>query len=191
MKLIDALKNVIRTVENQDTWLEPEKFGDALNVSAYNYDSDKFNSRLKAYWIHYHCCTDTWVGFQALYFDDELVGCTDQEGRKCDYEIKFLDKEAALRVKEFLKECADNEIDELPIIIPAELDEEISETMSWPYAEFLLPLDYKGTYNGVPVTFDETARRMGTFDKIAIIVDSTGEKIKIDPKEYVIRVHVK
>ena len=64
---------------------------------------EQINERLKAYYFQTHRCTDTQVGSKAYYLDDELVAISHKPFRKSNERFLFASKEAANKVRDFLK----------------------------------------------------------------------------------------
>ena len=60
-----------------------------------------FENRFKSAWIRKHYCTDSWVGAKLYWFDDILIGYSNQEGRKCSLNMDLF--ESALPTLELIK----------------------------------------------------------------------------------------
>lgn len=112
------------------------------------YDWDKFNSRVKAYWLYSWCCTDTQVGVQSIWIDDELVAYTQQAARKSDYEVYYLSKKAALKMKDVLVSCMEDEEDEYPIADTDVLDNHEPDLFYVDYPSELFQDNYEGFVDG-------------------------------------------
>ena len=73
--------------------------------------------RLVYYWVKTWYCTDAWVGVKAYYLDNVLVAVSEQDGRKCEEEFKWVSQEAFLKVKAHIESLVikENE-DEVPLL---------------------------------------------------------------------------
>jgi hypothetical protein len=63
---------------------------------------DRENPRLTCYWVANHCCTDTWVGFRAYFFDGEFVAQSYQPARKSAESFEWTSKENGLKVRDYI-----------------------------------------------------------------------------------------
>jgi hypothetical protein len=127
MKFIDALINVQKDDANKNGWFNLEQFCNIAKLDEYDIDSEKVYTRITAYWVERWLCTDTWVGTQAIYLDDRLVGATTQTARKNDIHLKFIGKAEAEVVCEWIRACKNPDEDEYPILTPEELSQEIGQ----------------------------------------------------------------
>jgi len=100
--LLEALTHVNKEYK---TSVDVEEFLLEFELPTYDYDWSLVDSRLKAYGLVKWLCTDTHVGYDAVYLDDTLVATTSQECRRCSYIIKFVSEAAAMMVKKFLMTC--------------------------------------------------------------------------------------
>lgn len=99
MKIIDAIFNVDRPKNSFDYSAPTERICARLNIE-YNYDEDYVG--LNSYPIYNWYCTDSYVGLNAIYLDDEPVGCSWRGSRRADLNIEWISEQAALKVREFL-----------------------------------------------------------------------------------------
>lgn len=158
MKLIDALNKVNKHVNN----LSHPAFSIAESFGMYGLDWEKAETRLKGYWLNVWICTDEWVGQQAVFFDDVLVGYTEQLSRKGSLDIYFLNKEFAENVKQWIKECTEEDETEFNIALQDSLDTEFPEAGYVPYTILWHPsmiLDGEVIYNGSYVTIVDKLRQ--------------------------------
>jgi len=123
--LLEALTHVNK---EHRTSVGVEKFFLAFDLPTYYYDWDVVDSRLKAYGLVNWLCSDTQVGYDAVYLDDTLVATTSQECRKCDYNIKFVSEAAAMMVKEFLLTCIEPKEPTYTVLTEEELNSHKSLT---------------------------------------------------------------
>lgn len=141
IKLIDALRNVDKS---DPSWVNMEGLAEALGVN-YDYDQDH-GDRFKAYYLIKWYCTDTWVGVQAIFLDDELVAMSKQTARKESEQISFVSAEAADKVRELI--YAKQYVDLV------ESDMEVGPFYTVQFGSQLLTKE--GFYNGKPVTVVRT-----------------------------------
>lgn len=60
---------------------------------------EEFENRFHYAWIRKHYCTDSWVGFKVYWFDDVLIGYSDQAGRKSSLDMSlFKSAEPTLKI---------------------------------------------------------------------------------------------
>lgn len=184
MKLIDALKNVIKTQENSE---HPnfDEFCELAGVNSYDVTYDTFVERLKAYWLKCWLCTDTWVGMQAIYLDDVLVAYTEQTARKNCYHISFIDKDSADKVIDFIRSLADASYNYN--IATDELNSDIDLMCVEIYGNNLL--DKHGFVKGKSVTIKNSFRSDDPksyycHDMFNFVYDDTGESGTCSVAEY-------
>lgn len=151
MKLIDALRKVVKTKENTDD-PDIDKFCSVAGISSYDVSYTEFTKHLKAYWLRCWLCTDTYVGIQAIYLDDELVAYTEQTARKNPYDVFFIGKAEADKTINFIRSIMES--DDNNIASPEDLDGELQTTFNDFYD--LRREDYNGFYQNRPVTVIDT-----------------------------------
>ncbi len=102
------LKELIAAIDptKADKWQNGfwdfEKLGSDLGVyNLYDVDGDVFN-HIKEFPLHTWNCTDTMVGWNALYLNNELICISYQAGRKCDKNYFWASKEMAEKTREYL-----------------------------------------------------------------------------------------
>ena len=153
MKLIDAIKNVVRTKENEQ-WIDLEEFADECGVSSsasYRINEefgDEIETRLKSYWITTWCCTDTWVGIRSVWLDDQPVGIISQSARKNGIEVEMISEQARTQVQTMLidyQRRLASQIGRTSILSADELEEEIADLQSTHYSDSLI--EKYGTVN--------------------------------------------
>lgn len=148
MKAIDALNNVNKSEENT-VYADYEEFCRALDVIDYSGYNEKFNERMKGYFLKVFNDTDTWVGTVVYYMDDKLVAISHQSGRKSDTVYKFISQETADEVRTFIQSI-------MPPPAPVELIqglyEEIPGTYTVSYCNQITSLDMEGFVHGKECT---------------------------------------
>jgi len=98
-QIIDGInKNLESDPDIEDLCLEVD-----LDYYEVSLSYHQILERLKAYYFKTHLCTDTQVGSKAYYFDDELVAISYKEFRNSYELFWFASKEAANKVRDFLK----------------------------------------------------------------------------------------
>jgi len=187
MKLIDALKNVIKTNENSSS-VDPEDLFHAVGLQ-YDWGSwEAFNKRVSAYWIVRWNCTDTWVGLQALYLDDELIGAMSQNARKNDKIISFVSVDMADKFRNFCVSLMQEEERHYDLI---DLNEEINPTYSVDYNDMLV--DDEGFFKNRPCKYIRAQRTRGCYLDTKITIqfkDGDQETIEIPVYLFVIPIKV-
>lgn len=101
MKFIDMLKNVRKDDTNKH-YLKAYSLCSVVDLSPSSYIDLDEQDRLQAFWLKTWMCTDTMVGVAAIFLDGELVGCTNQTARKNDYEIFFINRECAIKIRDYM-----------------------------------------------------------------------------------------
>jgi len=91
-------KNLESDPDIEDLCLEFE-----LDYYEVSFSYNQILERLKAYYFQTHRCTDTQVGSKAYYLDGELVAISHKPFRKVNEYFQFASKEAANKVRDFLK----------------------------------------------------------------------------------------
>lgn len=145
MKLIDALRNVKRDDETFPEANEApmEEICQSLGME-YDWHDTESDKRIRSYGVLNWVCTDTHVGFNAIYVDGSLAGMTYQSARKSDVEVKWLSQEIAETTRRMI--MSNRSTPEYDIINP---DEEIDEFYTISFATELLTDD--GFYEDRPV----------------------------------------
>lgn len=133
MKIKDIINTVDKSESNSD-WVDLESIAYEFDIhDAYNGDYEKFQTRMKSYWFVSWICTDTRVGGRVYFLDDIPVAVSFQPARKSDENIEWICKDYALKVKNFVIECCEDEFN--PHI--ADLNEDIDiETIKIEYSCF-------------------------------------------------------
>lgn len=148
MKYIDLINLVDTSDENKIEWFDLDPFCYELDIHEVNLT--KAYAGLTAYWIQHWMCTDTMVGMQAIFLNNEPVALTTQVARKSDCNIHWLNKDSLERTRDFLYSCIDSRESDgrYQFIDP---DETTSLYFTVDYTSQLV--DYHGTYNGRKCTY--------------------------------------
>jgi len=96
---------IIRDTTGYEDWLDLERHG--------------FKARPVTQWI----CTDTHVGMDAIYYQDELVAVTYQPARKADTEVQWVSRQAFEKVRAVILALQDDRGDRQFILLDQEVDE--------------------------------------------------------------------
>lgn len=148
MRLIDAINNVVLPADRDKfKWsytADAEAICESLGVSGMWNFPEAVDDALRAYPIFNWLCTDEHVGLDALYLNDEPVGCSYRSARKNSYEIEWISKEAANKVRQFILDHADRP--EFKIMDP---DQDIGEDFAVHFVG--QNLSKHGTFEGRPV----------------------------------------
>jgi hypothetical protein len=86
MKLIDILEEIDRDKLSTDIGLEWE-LSEEFDIYDIKHD---FESQLKEFWIGPWYCTDTWVGFRVIFWNNKFLCLTYQSARKSSCEYKWV-----------------------------------------------------------------------------------------------------
>lgn len=134
MKLKDLVLNVDKSDMNS-SYVDISHLAYQFDISTYDYFDEQ--DLLKSYWLWKRYDTDTYVGIEAYFLNDEFVGINTTTGRKNGGgELEFVSKEAANKVKDFiLTLIQDNEEDTISII---DMEEEMGLGLPISYSSELL-----------------------------------------------------
>ncbi len=135
MTLQEAINKIDKNNGNCKTFADIDTFIQELELHNLSFDyfggsvSDRFNERMKKFWIHSWYCTDTWVGLAVYFFDGELACITQQPGRKWGEEFEWASQDMADRVEAFVRSLEnDKRKNERKIL---DLNEELGSANSW------------------------------------------------------------
>ena len=124
-----------------------------LETYYHNYD-DPVN--LTTNHLKQWCCTDTWVGIDVIYLNNNPVAITNQTARKSGVDIYFLSEEATNSVKDYLLSLYNNQEDYVDYLTEDELNEEMGDYFKIEYASQVL---YKTAWlNGEQVEVTQKPR---------------------------------
>ncbi len=106
MNLFELLQLVNKTKDNED-WVDIHFIANELFIDpCFNFAE---NTRLTSYWLKSWMCTDTMVGDKVFYLDEEPVMVSSKSGRKCDTFTKWVSKDAAKAVHEYVTSLIQDE----------------------------------------------------------------------------------
>lgn len=110
--------------QEYNLWDEDLLSAVGLDIYYHNYD-DPVN--LTTNHLKQWCCTDTWVGIDVIYLNNNPVAVTNQAGRKMDVNIYFLSEEAKNSVKDYLISLYNNQQDCADYLTEDDLNEEMGD----------------------------------------------------------------
>ena len=113
MNILDIVKRIDRTDKN----LVASVDWDSLSSNLGCYLTDSEDTRLKAYCIVVWYCTDTFVGVNAHFLDDEFVCLSTQTGRKNGISYKYISQDAALKLRNYIRDLAEKDTPFKPNLI--------------------------------------------------------------------------
>lgn len=89
----------------QNSFYGHESLGNELGIfGLYGIDTSLFN-HIKEFPLHKWLCTDTMVGYDALFLKEEFICITQQMGRKCDIHYHWASMEAIEKTRQYLLEA--------------------------------------------------------------------------------------
>ena len=133
MKILDIIAKLDRTNKAFFTTPSWSDISNSLGLEHFEWSED---TRLKAYYIATHYCTDSYVGLVAYFLDDEFIAISNQVGRKWDEEFQFVSLDAVKRTREYILSLISPNYS-TPKIINSE--EEYSDGYEVEYSGQLLP----------------------------------------------------
>lgn len=156
MKLIDLIDN-IRKDDKNSVWVDLEEIANWFDICAYNFKEEGAD-RLKAYMLTSWLCTDTWVGTNVYFLDDQPVCITKQSARKSDVNFYWVSLETYHLVRQYICDMMQS-VDAHPAVI--DLDEEMGEGYPITYSQQILGED--AIYQGQAV---EIAKKYWSFEEV-------------------------
>ena len=141
--------------QEYNLWDEDLLSAVGLDIYYHNYD-DPVN--LTTNHLKQWCCTDTWVGIDVIYLNNNPVAVTNQAGRKMDVNIYFLSEEAKNSVKDYLISLYNNQQDCADYLTEDDLNEEMGDYFKIEYSSQVL---YKTAWlNGEQVEITQKPRNL-------------------------------
>lgn len=135
MKLRELIAKVDRSDKNEDD-ADIDAFCQALDINEWLGWNKDFDERVKGYALTQWLCTDTHVGMNVYFMDDEPVAVSTQSARKSDVYIRFVSEESAIKVRDFILSLVQEDHKFYPTI--AALDDEYGEDYTVRYHSELL-----------------------------------------------------
>lgn len=135
MKLSELIAKVDRSKKNLLS-ADADAFCQALDINEYLGWDQRFDDRVKGYALTQWLCTDTHVGMNVYFMDDEPVAISSQTARKNDTDMYFVSSEAAQKVKDFILSLVEEQHPFNPSLV--DLDEEMGDYYTVNYHSELL-----------------------------------------------------
>lgn len=146
MKLRELIAKVDRSAKNEDH-ANIDAFCQALDINEWLGWNKDFDERVKGYALTQWLCTDTHVGMNVYFMDDEPIAVSTQSARKSDVYLRFVSEEAALKVRDFILSLVKEDEKFYPTV--AALDDEYGDSYTVRYHSELLT--DVGLYDGQQV----------------------------------------
>lgn len=96
---IKEIINDIKKNYNNECWVSVQDLAENIGLNVF---IDKENEKIKAYYFVHWLCTDTHVGGKIYYYEDDPVAISWQQTRKGDEDLYWLNKDAFIKVKDYL-----------------------------------------------------------------------------------------
>jgi len=189
MKLKDIILNVDKSEQNTD-YVDLTELGQDMGLYDVPWVDDE-NNDLKAYWFVKWLCTDSWVGFRAIFFNDKFVGLSSQKGRKCDIVYEWSSMDTKREVYEYLLSKTDKSCNEGDILDPDDLEVDWKSGYVVSYGSQLLTRTVY--YENELVEIIKTNTDYGYIDKwrFVNIEKSNGETLEVNLIDVTIPFHLK
>lgn len=196
MKFKDIIKNV--DTSNPDrAWASIEELIEALNMDispwGESWDREKFDASVKEFMLSPNYCTDTVVGWSVIMFNMVPVATCYQPARKSDKQIKFLSKELATELYEFIKSCHTPEPNtDWDIYTDEQLESEVGDGYRVIYASEVM--SDVAIYNGKTYPVDRASLHVDyntpneEWRKIDLIVDGVKTRVNLDEIKFPYRI---
>lgn len=94
MKLKELIEKT-RYAQGNQSWVDIEQLINAVGLQMYIYDDSE---NIKCHYVMKWLCTDTWVGLQAYYLNDELIATSFQSARRASEKFSWVSEEAFNKV---------------------------------------------------------------------------------------------
>lgn len=154
MKIIDLIKNIDKSDQNKN-YVNIHDF--AYEQFSLSLDHNVINKNLKCYWLGRWLCTDSYVGYRVYFLNDEAVGISLQEGRKCSENMYWISKEAAIKTKEYILSLMVEEVEDNDYII-CDINEDLGDSFKISFNDQIIDMD-KATYKNEKVEIVEFIRK--------------------------------
>ena len=100
--LLDIAQNLPKEPYWEESLQESLGFVSYLNIT---------NNRLTYVNVSPHICTDTWVGIEFIYLDNEFVAMSDRQYRKSDFIYTFKDKESKDKLVSYFQSFMEEDLE--------------------------------------------------------------------------------
>ena len=168
----DILNAFVYPEDDKPNWVRWGDFCGEMNLPEWDYDSDKFGSKVKEFYIVSWFCTDTIVGYSVITLDKEIIAVTSQSGRKGDKQVEYVSIEAFHKLRAFMQTCLSEQSPEFtPAILnkEEEFPENFASYCGYRIEFALQVLGSIAIYKGVQCEIIEKPRGYETTEDIKII----------------------
>lgn len=180
--ILDAMSRVDKS-HGCPNWVDLEDLERALNLpSGFRSWDQSVQERFKGYFLINWMCTDTWVGFEVIFLDDEMVACRIQDARKSDPTIEFTSVQAAKKVYDVLLPSFDES--NVPVV---KSDQTLGARYSVQFATQLL--NFEGFYNDKPVKL--VRERYKSAERMVTVEDEDGMHHRIPVTDFMIPINLR
>lgn len=138
MNILDIVNRIDRTDKNLAASVDWSSLSSDLLGHYLSYSDD---TRLKAYYIVVWYCTDTLVGMNAYFLDDEFVCISIKNARKNDTSYQYLSQETAVKLRNYIRELVEKDTPFEPSLI--DLSEKEDGLYYITYGSQLIPRYHK------------------------------------------------
>lgn len=177
MKLKELIAKIDKSPDNKNE-VDISRFGERV----FDCHDMPFNwieqDRLVSYWVSCWYCTDTWVGEQAYFLDDEFVALSTQLARKSRRTFSWVSKEAYDKVEAYVRSFIEKNAASISVL---DMDADYGEGYKISYNSQILS-HLKATLDGQPVKIVRSKER--SYDDLHSVEIKIGkEKQEIDVDE--------
>lgn len=174
MTIKQLIEGVIKENGESPDWTSIAEY---FNIHDLYWSEDK---RLVSYPIQAWLCTDTWVGMNAFFLDDEFVFLTRQSCRKCNTFYNFESKESYKKVKSYIMSLIEEKEDILCDIIDMGLIYDENYTIEYS-TQLLAKFHKRALYKDKEVAIIKVTR--GHIGNDVMIQFDDGDKEIVNTKE--------
>jgi len=134
MILRELIKNIDKSEKNSNS-PNIEHYANELGLINNSWWGE--SNKISVFWLWKRYDTDSYVGIEAIYLDDEFIGLNTTAGRKNgDGDLEFVSKDASVKLRDHILSLSqDDEEDEVSVI---NMDEEMGEGVPISYSSELL-----------------------------------------------------
>jgi hypothetical protein len=180
----ETLSQLSKTGNNREQFYSTECLPYELRVTYDDINFDELNTRLAEYWVHTWLCSDTWVGYMALFLDDELVAISYQSARKSPKNYKYVSKEMLKKARMWVIDCIEIDADTEEGSFLQDGWEKEQTKFTCEYTCQILTRQGYIIQDGEQVPVTAKSKDRGTSQKLVIVVDATGEELTIPTNQY-------
>lgn len=183
MKWLEAIEKVSKTDDNDIRFYGSDCLPEELRISD-DINFEKLNTRLKEYWVHSWLCTDTWVGYTALFLDNDVVAISYQSARKSSKNYKFVSKDILKQARLWVIECLEYDTDRYATSFLNDGWEQEQTEFNCVYTSQIITRNGYIVLDGEQVPVTAKSFDFGISRTLVVVVDSTGQELTIPTCEY-------